>query len=256
MWSQCSFTGLNAVWRVMQASDTLSGARVWGREHGRFGGAVGIGGEISVLVADDHAAFRGSLRELLEDAGFAVIAEAPDGVNAVRLAEELEPDIVLIDLHMPRMGGVEATRALLKLSPAPTVLVLTASTGSDDVIDAIAAGASGYLLKDARPDEIVGAIRAALAGRSPVSPAAAAAVLARVRDVVREQGAGQELPVLTNNEAEVLRLLVLGRDNHQIADELFMSLSSVKKHVSSVLAKLGVRTRLQAAVLATRAGLV
>ena len=242
------------VWRTSLAQRYSSGSARWGREHGRFGGAVGIDGAIRVLVADDHTEFRGNLRELLEEAGFAVIGDAPDGVNAVRLAEELEPDLVVIDLNMPRMDGVDATNALVKLSTPPIVLVLTASNSSDDVIDAIAAGASGYLLKDASPEEILGAIRTALAGRSPVSPAAAAAVLARVREQGLERAGREELPELTEHETAVLRLMVFGRENHQIAEELFMSQSSVKKHVSCVLTKFGVRTRLQAAVLAARAG--
>jgi DNA-binding NarL/FixJ family response regulator len=211
-------------------------------------------GDIRVLVADDHTAFRGNLRELLEEAGFDVIGDAPDGTNAVRLAGELEPDLVVIDLHMPRMDGIDATNAMGKLEKPPIVLVLTASNDSDDVIDAIAAGAAGYLLKDARPDEIVGAIHTALAGRAPVSSGAAAAILARVREQAREQDGGHHLPSLTEKETEVLRLMVLGRENHQIAEELFMSQGSVKKHVSSLFVKFGVRTRLQAAVLATRAG--
>lgn len=213
-------------------------------------------GDVRVLLADDHAAYREGLREVLDAAGFLVIADAPDGLKAVELAGELEPDVVIIDLHMPRMDGVAATRELVKLRNSPIVLVLTAWATSSDVVGAIAAGASGYLLKGASHDEVVESLRATLAGHSPVSPAAAAAVLDRVRLAESDYEKPYELPPLKERELDVLRLVALGRDNQEIAEELFLSESSVKKYVVSVCDKLGVRTRVQAAVLAVRAGVV
>ena len=212
--------------------------------------------EISVLLVEDHALFRQGLRELLETAGLTVIGEAADGANGVRLARELRPDVVVMDLRMPGMDGIDATTEIMKAESPAAVLVLTVSTMDDDVLDAIAAGAAGYLLKDAEADEIVAAVRGASAGGAPLSPEVAAPLLKRVR----EQGAPvqdpAELPELSARETEILRLVAHGRDNTEIAQELYLSPSTVKNHVSSILDKLGVESRVQAAVRAARAGIV
>jgi DNA-binding NarL/FixJ family response regulator len=212
--------------------------------------------EIRVLLVEDHALFRQGLRELLDTAGLTVIGEASDGITAVRLTRELRPDVVVMDLNMPRMDGIDATSEIMKAERPPVVLVLTVSTTSDDVLDAIAAGAAGYLLKDAAADEIVNAVRSASAGRSPLSPDIAGAVVRRVREqsVATEQP--EDLHALSSRETEILRLVALGRDNTEIARELYLSPSTVKNHVSSILEKLGVDSRVQAAVRAARAGLV
>jgi len=212
--------------------------------------------EIRVLLAEDHALFRHGLRELLDAAGLAVIGEASDGVTAVRLTRELRPDVVVMDLNMPRMDGIDATSEIMKAERPPVVLVLTVSTTNDDVLDAIAAGASGYLLKDAAADEIVNAVRNANAGSSTLSPTIAGAVVRRVREQSVATDQPQDLHDLSARETEILRLVVQGRDNTEIAQELYLSPSTVKNHVSSILEKLGVDSRVQAAVRAARAGIV
>jgi DNA-binding NarL/FixJ family response regulator len=212
--------------------------------------------EIRVLLAEDHALFRQGLRELLDTAGLNVIGEASDGINAVRLARELRPDVVVMDLNMPRMDGIDATSEIMKTERPPVVLVLTVSTTSDDVLDAIAAGASGYLLKDAEADEIVNAVRTASEGRSPLSPEIAGAVVKRVREQSIASDQPEDLLALSEREKEILRLVAHGRDNTEIAQELYLSPSTVKNHVSSILDKLGVDSRVQAAVRAARAGIV
>ena len=213
--------------------------------------------EIRVLLVEDHTLFRQGLRELLMHAGITVIGEASDGITAVKLTAELKPDLVVMDLNMPRMDGIDATSEIMKFERPPVVLVLTVSTAAEDVLDAIAAGAAGYLLKDADADEIVGAIRSAYAGESPISSTIAGALLRRVREqTAPADDQPLEMLSLSEREREILRLVAQGRDNTEIAQELFLSPSTVKNHVSSILDKLGVDSRTQAAVRAARAGIV
>ena len=213
--------------------------------------------EIRVLLVEDHTLFRQGLRELLMHAGITVIGEASDGITAVKLTAELKPDLVVMDLNMPRMDGIDATSAIMKFERPPVVLVLTVSTAAEDVLDAIAAGAAGYLLKDADAEEIVGAIRSAYAGESPISSTIAGALLRRVREqTAPADDQPLEMLSLSEREREILRLVAQGRDNTEIAQELFLSPSTVKNHVSSILDKLGVDSRTQAAVRAARAGIV
>ena len=212
---------------------------------------------IRVLLADDHTLFRRGLRDLIEEAGdIAVVGEAPDGASAIRLAGELRPDVVIMDLHMPRVDGIDATAEVVKLDPPPAVIVLTVSTVSGDVLDAIAAGASGYMLKDAPAVEIHRAVRAVCEGRSPLSAEAAQALLHDIRERREREERVEELPPLTDRETQILRLLALGRENTEIAQELFVSQATVKSDISRLFAKLGVQSRVQAAVKAARAGLV
>jgi DNA-binding NarL/FixJ family response regulator len=217
---------------------------------------VSTDSQVRVLLAEDHALFRQGLRELLDAAGLAVVGEASDGQTAVRLTRELRPDVVVMDLNMPRMDGIDATSEIMKADRPPVVLVLTVSTTGDDVLDAIAAGASGYLLKDAEASEIVNAVRNASEGRSPLSPTIAGAVVRRVREQSVTTEHPEDLLSLSVRETEILRLVAQGRDNTEIAQELYLSPSTVKNHVSSILEKLGVDSRVQAAVRAARAGLV
>ena len=212
---------------------------------------------IRVIVVDDHDLLRKGLRDLLTEHGLRVVGEAGDGDDAVRLVTHAAPDVVIMDLHMPRMSGIEATRRLAEVAPTSRVLVLTVSSDDETVADAIAAGACGYLLKDASGDQIAAGVRAAAAGEALISPRIAARLLERLRPAEGAGGpAGGTGAALTDREIEVLRLLAAGRDNSEIAQELFISPRTVKNHISSILTKLHVDNRIQAAVYAVRKGLV
>jgi NarL family two-component system response regulator LiaR len=206
---------------------------------------------IRVLVVDDHAVVREGLRSFLElQDGIEVAGEAADGDEAVTLAGQLDPDVVLMDLVMPKVDGLEAMRSLRKRLPSTRVIVLTSFLDDDRLLPALRAGAAGYLLKNAHPAEVARAIRAAHSGEALIDPAVAARLV--------ETLAGREDPLeqLTAREREVLRLLGRGFPNKLIARELEISEKTVKAHVGRVLAKLGVSDRTQAAVVAVRAGLV
>jgi DNA-binding NarL/FixJ family response regulator len=206
-----------------------------------------------VLVVDDHAFYRAGLRGMLEDEGFEV-TEARSGPVAVELAARAAPDVVLMDLHMPGMSGVEATRLLGETTPGVPVIMLTASTEERDIVDAVRAGARGYLLKDAALEEIVGGMRAAAAGGAWISPGATGALLDHVRDT--EVATPDEEPVqLSERECDILRLIAAGKDNAAIGRELYLSPGTVRKYVSTILAKLEVGNRVEAAVYAVRRGL-
>ena len=209
--------------------------------------------EIRVVVVDDHELFRRGLRASLEEQGLRVIGEAADGEEAVRLAARARPEVVVMDLHMPKMSGLEAVRELAVTTPAVKVLMLTVAGDEPSVTEAIEAGARGYLLKQATIEEIAAGVRAAAAGEALISPRIAAQLLERLRS---PGPPGPARPGLTERELEVLRLLVEGRDNQEIADALTISPRTAKNHVASILAKLGLDNRIQAAVYAVRRGLV
>jgi DNA-binding NarL/FixJ family response regulator len=211
---------------------------------------------IRVLLVDDHDVFRHGLAQLLADEGLAIVAEASGGEAGVRLAAELRPDVVLMDLGMPGMSGVEATRAIAAADAPPNVVVLTLSDDDASMLEALLAGAAGYVLKDATLEQIVVAVRAAAAGEAVIPPRVAPELLRRLRAVEPAPAADEGLVELSEREREVLRLIVAGHDNAAIASELFISPNTVKSHVASIFAKLGVESRLQAAVQALRRGLV
>ena len=214
-----------------------------------------IGGAIRVVLVDDHTMLRHGLRQTLREHGFDVIGEASNGRAGAQLALELTPDVVVMDLDMPQLNGIEAVRAIVERRPGARILMLTISIDEDDVLDALAAGASGYLLKTAPPEEIVRAIEAAHAGDSTISPRVATRLIERVRDPSRRSGPPAPA-TLTARELEILRLIVEGRENHEIAEILVISPSTAKNHVAHVLDKLGMQNRVQAAVHAVRSGLV
>ena len=207
---------------------------------------------IAVLLVDDHAVVREGLRTFLElQDGIDVVGEAADGEAAVREAERVRPDVILMDLVMPRLDGVGAMRELRRRVPESRVIVLTSFADDERLLGAIRAGAAGYLLKNAEPQEVVRAVRAASAGQTLLDPAVAARVVESIAD--RDQVAGAES--LTPREREVLGLIARGRSNKLIARELGIAEKTVKTHVGHVLAKLGVTDRTQAAVIAVRTGL-
>ncbi len=212
---------------------------------------------IHVLVVDDHDLFRAGLASVLaSNSDIEVVAQASGGKTAIRLARELAPDVVLMDLRMPDLDGPAATKAILENNPTIRVLALTVASDESDVATAIVAGACGYLLKDSPIDDVVEAVRAAARGVAWLSPRAAQALLERIRRDYVEPGTANGLEHdLSPRELEVLQLVARGLDNSGIAVELNISPRTAKNHVSSILAKLDVPNRIQAATYAVRSGL-
>jgi DNA-binding NarL/FixJ family response regulator len=212
---------------------------------------------IRVLVVDDHPIVRQGLRSYLSTReGIDVVGDAGDGESAVTLTADLLPDVVLMDLAMPGMGGLAAIREIVALDLGPRILVLTSFSSEDQVLPAIQAGAAGYLLKDASPEEVEGAVRAVHAGEGRLDPSLAAVVMAAAAGRPADATADDALARLTPRETEVLRLLGQGLSNRALAERLFVAEKTVKTHVSSILAKLGLADRTQAALFAVHHGLV
>ncbi len=213
--------------------------------------------ELRVLLVDDHDLFRTGLLNLLVEQGVQVVGEAADGQSALRLVRDLVPDVVVMDLNMPGMTGVEATREISLTSPLTRVVVLTISVDNTDVVEAVMAGACGYLLKDSSIQELIAGISAAAAGESLISPQIAAQVLQVLRSQNAGSGAADAIRAeLSDRELEILKLIANGTDNAQIARELFISPKTVKNHISNILMKLQIENRIQAAVYAVRSGIV
>ena len=213
--------------------------------------------ELRVLLVDDHDLFRTGLVNLLREHGVQVIAEAENGHVALKVVREVAPDVVVMDLNMPGMSGVEATRHIASVAPLTRVLVLTISEEDGDVMDAVMAGACGYLLKDSSIQQLIAGIRAAAAGESLISPHIAAKVLQALRaKVAAGDGASRLRADLSDRELEVLKLIANGKDNGQIAGDLHISPKTVKNHISNILMKLQIDNRIQAAVYAVRSGIV
>ena len=217
-------------------------------------GEKSLPARIRVLLVDDHGLFRGGLGDHLEASGLEVVDEAEDSEEAVTLALETEPDVVVMDIRLQGVSSVDAIRRLRAEVPSAQVLVLTVSA-QEVVVEAISAGACGVLLKDEEGNQVVSAIAAAAAGESPLSPPIASALVSWVQQH-DPPSAGSDAPTLTARERQVLDLIVAGRENSEIAAELFISPETVKTHVSAILEKLQVENRVQAAVAAVSAGLV
>ena len=226
-----------------------------------------------IVIADDHPLFRSALRALLEESGeVEVIAEATDGKETLELSRRLRPDLVLMDVIMPKMDGVAATRAIKAELPRTIVLVMTASEDSEHLLSALRVGAGGYILKSADPERITEAVHKALEGEFPLDQEVAKRLLLRLSQEKQEEGASpipeaptaqeRETPPAAANrelsprEAEVLGLIAHGHTNEQIARELLLSTSTVKNHVGRILSKLGASDRTEAAIIAVEMGLI
>lgn len=214
---------------------------------------------IRVIVVDDQAAVRGGFALILgADAQIEVVGQAADGVEALALARRLKPDVALMDVRMPRMDGIEATRHLISGTQTGDVRVLVLTTFDDDehVYDALQAGASGFLLKDTEPADLVAAVKVVAAGDALLAPGVTRRLIERLVAIDGRQDPRISLPVLTARETDVLAAVARGLSNVEIATELFVSYSTVKTHVSHLLAKLSARDRAQLVMLAYRSGLV
>jgi two-component system, NarL family, response regulator LiaR len=213
---------------------------------------------LRVLICDDQAIVCEGLRAILEPVpNLAVVGVANDGLEAIELTRRLQPDLVLMDLKMPKMNGVHATRAIREQFPAVRVLVLTTYDADEWVLDAVRAGAAGYMLKDAPETDLIKAIFETAQGRNPIDPQVAGKVLRQIAErPVPTQPDQARLKPLSDRERDVLRLLATGLGNADIARALFLSEGTVKNYVSGILAKLDVADRTQAALVAMRAGLV
>ena len=212
---------------------------------------------ISILVADDHALFRKGLRSLLEhQKGLEVVGEASTGLEAVTLAEELAPDVVLMDIKMPGLSGIEATKQILQENPHTGIILATMYDDAESVFSGMRAGARGYVLKGADPHDLRHAIEAAYRGEVLLSPDIAAKLLNRFDRMGDPRKAGIPYEQLTPRELEVLRLVAEGLSNKEIASKLVLSEKTVKNRISNIFAKLRVNDRTKAVVQALRAGLV
>jgi two-component system NarL family response regulator len=229
----------------------------------RQGGQEAVTGDaIRVLIADDHALFRRGLEMVLEEEdGIELVGQASDGAEAVQIAGEAVPDIVLMDIRMPKTTGIEAARAMKEVAPTAKIVMLTISDEEEDLFEAIRAGASGYLLKDIPLDEVAAAVRSVHGGQSLINPSMAGklltefATLAR-RDAEEEPSKHAPAPKLTDREMEVLRLVARGMNNRDIAKVLFISENTVKNHVRNILEKLQIHSRMEAVMIAVREKLI
>jgi len=209
---------------------------------------------IRLMLADDHRMLREGLRRSMVDQGFDVVGEARDGDEAVRLAEELRPEVILMDVTMPEMDGVEATRQIKGSLPEIKIVMLTMHADQEVLAAAIRAGASGYLVKDCSTEEIASAVRMAVSGETALSPQLAASMLDEVRKL--DQPANEEDRIITRREEEVLQLIADGCSTPEVAERLFISQKTVKNHLASIYQKLDARDRTQAVLQAVRMGIV
>ena len=210
---------------------------------------------IRVLVADDHALYRRGLEMVLsQEDDIEIVGEAGDGAEAIQRAEELLPDVVLMDIRMPRRSGIEACTAIKDVAPSTKIIILTISDEESDLYEAVRAGANGYLLKDVPGEEIADGIRAVVGGQSLISPSMASKLLSEFATMIKKSEERPQLPVprLTERELQVLKLVARGMANRDIAGELFISENTVKNHVRNILEKLQLHSRMEAVVYAVR----
>jgi DNA-binding NarL/FixJ family response regulator len=231
---------------VSEAPDTVAAAGADGSRDGE---------PIRVLVADDHALYRRGLEMVLgQEEGIEIVGEASDGAEAIRRVEELLPDVVLMDIRMPRRSGIEACTAIKDVVPSTKIVILTISDEESDLYEAVRAGANGYLLKDVPGEEIAAGIRAVAGGQSLISPSMASKLLSEFASMIKKSEERPQMPVprLTERELEVLKLVARGMANRDIAKELYISENTVKNHVRNILEKLQLHSRMEAVVYAVR----
>ena len=216
---------------------------------------------IRAMIVDDHALFRRGLEMVLDsEPDIELVGQASDGAEAVEKAAESLPDVVLMDIRMPRSSGIEACRAVKEAAPSAKIVILTISDEEEDLFEAIRAGASGYLLKDIPLDEVAGAVRAVHGGQSLINPSMAGKLLTEFATLARrdDEERAQEVPAprLTEREMQVLKLVARGMNNRDIAKELFISENTVKNHVRNILEKLQIHSRMEAVMVAVREKLI
>jgi DNA-binding NarL/FixJ family response regulator len=216
---------------------------------------------IRTMIVDDHALFRRGLEMVLdEEEGIEVVGQASDGSEAVEKAGESLPDVVLMDIRMPRSSGIEACRAMKEVVPSAKIVMLTISDEEEDLFEAIRAGASGYLLKDLPLDEVADTVRAVHGGRSLINPSMAGKLLTEFATLAKRDAEerAQQVPAprLTEREMQVLKLVARGMNNRDIAKELFISENTVKNHVRNILEKLQIHSRMEAVMVAVREKLI
>jgi DNA-binding NarL/FixJ family response regulator len=216
---------------------------------------------IRAMIVDDHALFRRGLEMVLDsEPDIELVGQASDGAEAVEKAAESLPDVVLMDIRMPRSSGIEACRAMKEAAPSAKIVILTISDEEEDLFEAIRAGASGYLLKDIPLDEVAGAVRAVYGGQSLINPSMAGKLLTEFATLAKrdDEERVQEVPAprLTEREMQVLKLVARGMNNRDIAKELFISENTVKNHVRNILEKLQIHSRMEAVMVAVREKLI
>jgi DNA-binding NarL/FixJ family response regulator len=217
---------------------------------------------IRVLIVDDHSLYRRGLQTVLDtEDGIEVVGEAADGIEAVDQAEETLPDVIVMDVSMPKRGGIDACRVIKQRVPSARILMLTSSDDEANLFEAVRAGANGYLLKDVPPEEVAAGIRGVFQGQSLLSPLMATKLLTEFaqisqRDTLPAPTPGLELPRLTDRELGILKLVAHGRLNREIAAELFISENTVRNHIRNILDKLQMHSRMEAAMYAVRQRLI
>lgn len=209
-----------------------------------------------VLLADDHAIVRRGLRSILEEAGHTITAEAADGLEAVRLCEDHRPDLLIVDIGMPKLSGIEVSERASKLDPAPAVIILSMHSDESYIIRALAAGARAYLLKDATDEDLLPALRAVAGGKPFFSPAVAAVLVEDYMRALQKRGLSDSHHLLTDREKEVLHLLAEGRSNKEVATLLDVGVSTVETHRANLMQKLNLHNTAEIVLYAVRKGII